>query len=224
MSRKKFANLLFDLDGTLVDPFQGITGSYKALLKEMGLDNPGDEVLRSFIGPPLRECLARIMQTNDSATIEHGVLRYRHYYVNEKFMLLDPLYPDVEFTLMRLRNQGRRLLVATSKAESYARDILAHHKLDRLFDEVYGSELDGTRSNKKELIAHLLKEQSLSAADCLMIGDRKHDALGAKANGVACVGVEYGYGSYAELSEAGVLALCPKIGALPEMIRNFEAQ
>lgn len=220
MNRSSLTHILFDLDGTLVDPLKGITGSYRAALNELGVQTPSEEVLRSFIGPPLRQCMGGLLKTSDPKVIEHGVARYRHYYVHEKYMFRDSLYPEVEAVLQRLKNEGRHLFVATSKAQSYAREILVYFGLERYFVRIYGSELDGTRSDKKELLTFLLEQESLPKAECLMIGDRMHDVIGAKANGVGCIGVTYGYGSREELKGAGALSLCGKPRDLPIAIAD----
>ena len=210
--------ILVDLDGTLIDPLNGITGSYKAALTDFGLPVPSDEVLKTFIGPPLRECLSQLLGSNDPRLVEQGVQKYRHYYVNEKFMLRDRVYPGVETALVTLRESGYKLVIATSKAQAYSIDILAHFNLGHHFASIYGSELDGTRANKTELIRFILDKEHLSARQCLMVGDRMHDVKGARENGISCIGVTYGYGSEEELLTAGAAKLCPSMDRLPGIV------
>ena len=108
-----------------------------------------------------------------------------------------------------MADAGKRLLVATSKPTLYAVQILQHFRLELYFANIYGSELDGTRSNKADLLAHILVREGLSATAVAMVGDRKHDIIGARHNGITAVGVTYGYGSVEELTEAGAEFLCP---------------
>jgi phosphoglycolate phosphatase len=161
------------------------------------------------IGPPLRDCLSKILGTNDPAVIEHAVSRYRHWYVHEGLMYRDTPYAGVRELLTALQQKGYRMYIATAKAHAYGRKILEHWGLHTFFEEIHGSELDGTRSNKADLIQWLLERHKITASpSVVMIGDRKHDAVAAKANGIVSLGVGYGYGTYEELKDAGVDHYC----------------
>lgn len=189
---------LFDLDGTLTDPFVGITRSIQYALEKMGRSVPPAEDLRWCIGPPLWDSFAVLLETDDRSVQDHAVQIYRERYTTEGLYentLIDGI-PDL---ISDLKRRDRQLFVATSKPHAYAWKIVDHFKLTSFFKEVYGSELDGTRSAKSELIAHILMSENLRAADCVMIGDRKHDLIGANANKVAALGVTWGYGSREEL-------------------------
>lgn len=196
---------LFDLDGTLTDPFVGITRSIQYALEKMGRSVPPAGDLRWCIGPPLWDSFAILLETDDRSVQDQAVQIYRERYTTEGLYentLIDGIVPLVS----ELAGAGRRLFVATSKPHAYAGKIVDHFDLSRFFGKVYGSELDGTRSAKAELIAHILEEEGIAAQDCVMIGDRKHDLIGANANSVAAVGVSWGYGSREELAaEAPVL-------------------
>lgn len=196
---------LFDLDGTLTDPFVGITRSIQYALERMGRSVPPAEDLRWCIGPPLWDSFAVLLETDDRSVQDAAVQIYRERYTTEGLYentLIDGIVPLVS----ELAEEGRRLFVATSKPHAYAGKIVDHFDLSRFFGKVYGSELDGTRSAKTELIAHILEAERVAAEDCVMIGDRKHDLIGANANSVAAVGVSWGYGSREELAaEAPVL-------------------
>jgi len=194
----RFQNILFDLDGTLTDPREGITRSIQHALAQLGIDEPDLRKLEHFIGPPLLEAFMQFYGFDEArawAAVNHYRERFRvtGLYENEMF-------EGVIELLDTLREQGRELYVATSKPWEFAREIARHFGFDRHFKVIYGSELDGTRTNKVELIAHLLATEQLAPADTLMIGDRKHDLIGARQNGLVAVSVGYGFGSTEELS------------------------
>lgn len=191
------STVLFDLDGTLTDPRVGITRSIQHALAQLGIDEPDLAKLEPFIGPPL---LQAFMQQYgfDEARAWEAVGHYR-----ERFKVTglyeNRVFEGVPEMLDVLNAQGRTLYIATSKPTVFAREIARHFGFDRHFKVIYGSELDGTRTDKVELIRHLLAEEGLAPADCLMVGDRKHDLIGAHRNGLQAVGIGYGFGSHAEL-------------------------
>ncbi len=135
-------------------------------------------------------------------------------------MFENSLYPDIPAVLAALAQPRRRLFVATSKPHVFASRIIAHFGLAGYFEHVFGSELDGTRVHKADLLAYALEETGVDPAQALMIGDRSHDVMGATANGIVAIGVTYGYGSREELIEAGAISLCALPGALPQVIHN----
>jgi len=207
--------LLWDLDGTITDPRKGIIESYKALLGEMAVPVNSDSELVWVIGPPLRECLAKLLSTSDSTKIETAVNRYRYWYVEQGYMYHDTPYSGINDLLVDLKTAGYRMFVATAKAHPYARLILRHWALERHFENIHGSELDGTRSNKAELLSWMINNYSLHPKESvLMIGDRKHDAIAAKSNQLPCIGVGYGYGSKQELESAGIDIFCQDLREL----------
>ncbi|WP_300723052.1 HAD family hydrolase [Pseudomonas sp.] len=193
-----YQNVLFDLDGTLTDPREGITRSIQYGLSKMGIDEPDLTKLEHFIGPPLLQAFMEFYAFSETQAWEAvGFYRERFavtgLYENRVFEGVTPL-------LEALEGQGRQLFIATSKPQVYAREIARHFDFARHFNEVYGSELDGTRTNKVELIRHLMTEQGLDPAQTLMIGDRKHDLIGAHENGLDAAAVGYGFGSFEELN------------------------
>ncbi|BAP42369.1 HAD family hydrolase [Pseudomonas sp. 21LCFQ02] len=211
-------NILFDLDGTLTDPRLGITRSIQFALGKLGIDEPDITRLEHFIGPPL---LQQFMQSYamDEAKAWEAVNFYR-----ERFKVTG-LYENLVFDgipqlLETLSGQGRTLYVATSKPSVFAREIARHFDFARHFKVIYGSELDGTRTDKVELIAHLLAEERLDPAQTLMIGDRKHDLIGGRRNGLQVAAVGYGFGSAEEL-----LAEAPEYHypSVAELHRGFMA-
>ncbi|WP_434457384.1 HAD family hydrolase [Stutzerimonas urumqiensis] len=191
------STLLFDLDGTLTDPREGITRSIQYALAQLGIDEPDLTRLEPFIGPPLLQAFMAFYGFDEARAWE-AVGHYRERF-KRVGLYENLLFDGVLEMLEHLRGQGRTLYVATSKPSVFAREIARHFAFDHHFTMIYGSELDGTRTDKAELIAHLIAEERLEPAQTLMIGDRKHDLIGARANGLAAVAVGYGFGSHAEL-------------------------
>ena len=195
-------NILLDLDGTLTDPKVGITTSARYGLNKIGHPVAEHENLDWIIGPPLKASLAQILKVDVSDDLaEQALLGYR-----ERFAVTglfeNEVYPDVKATLAALTARGFQLFLATAKPTIYAKQILVHFDLAQYFTEIYGSELSGERTNKGDLISYILEQQSLVAAECLMVGDREYDILGARRNGIETIAVEYGYGSDAEIRAA----------------------
>lgn len=192
-----YRNILFDLDGTLTDPREGITRSVQYALARLDIHEPDLARLEHFIGPPLLQCFMQTYELSEERAWE-AVNHYR-----ERFKVTglyeNRVFDGIDALLERLRGQGRTLYIATSKPTVFAREIARHFGFDRHFRHIYGSELNGTRTDKVDLIRHLLEEESLERADTLMIGDRKHDLIGASRNGLHGAGVGYGFGSREEL-------------------------
>jgi phosphoglycolate phosphatase len=202
----QFTTLLFDLDGTLTDPKVGITESIRYALDKMERPYPPGASLDWCIGPPLQESFATLLQTDDPQLPIEALRLFRERFSTVGLFENEP-YPDIANVLAKLQAAGLQLFIATSKPAVYARQIVDHFDLDRFFLVVYGSELDGRLTHKNELIQHVLQSENLNPAQTLMIGDRKHDILGATANSVAAAGVTWGYGSSQELTAAGATTL-----------------
>lgn len=190
--------VLFDLDGTLTDPREGITRSVQYALSKLDIHEPDLVALEHFIGPPLLQCFMHTYSLSEARAWE-AVNHYRDRF-REVGLYENQLFDGVIELLQLLQSQGRTLYIATSKPTVFASEIARHFDFARYFKAIYGSELDGTRTNKVELIAHLLEQEGLDAADTLMIGDRKHDLIGAHSNGLQAVAVGYGFGSLEELA------------------------
>jgi len=211
--------VLFDLDGTLTDPFVGITTCIQYALEKMGRVAPPAEELRFCIGPPLQKSFPMLLDTTDEAQVWAAVGHYRERYATVgKFE--NTLVPGVAAALERSAGEGWFLSVATSKLETYSKDILEHFGISRYFDAVHGSALDGRNSDKADLIRHILSVEPIEAQRTVMIGDRMHDVYGASANGVGTIGVLWGYGDEAELREAGAAAVAADPVELVGAIRN----
>jgi phosphoglycolate phosphatase len=211
-------NLLFDLDGTLTEPKTGITRCIQYALTGMGCDAPDEADLVHFIGPPLSQTFGHLLATTDERTITQAVMLYRERFA-EIGMYENEVYAGMEETLSSLVYAGHRLYLATSKPHFFAAKILHHFGLARYFQAIHGAELDGTRQEKADLIAYILHCENLAAAETAMIGDRKHDILGARANGVTAIGVLWGYGSAAELADANATYLAQDQAELLRIIR-----
>ena len=210
---------LFDLDGTLTDPKLGITKSFQYALAAFGIS---EELvnLEKCIGPPLRESFKNYGFT-DSDT-EKAVTKFREYF-SETGLLENTVYPEIPAALEKLKDSGKILAVATSKAADYAKRILTHFNLDEYFVFVSGDKMDGslTVQGKKELIRIALEaidpEGKMSA---VMIGDRKHDIEGAAGAGISSIGVTWGYGSREELETAGATWVVDSVEEMYSLINN----
>lgn len=207
--------IFFDLDGTLTDSRPGITRSIQHALERLGKPVPPPEELTWCLGPPLQQSLKALLGTE--ALAQAGLKHYRERFA-EIGLFENDVYAGVEEVLAALKADGRRLFVATSKPHVYAERIIRHFGLDRYFDRVFGAELDGTRSDKTNLLAYALAQTRTDPAQALMIGDRSHDIIGARNNAMAAVGVLYGYGSEEELRGAGAQRLCERPQGLREHI------
>jgi phosphoglycolate phosphatase len=199
-------NLLFDLDGTLTNPFSGITKCIGYALDRLGKESPPKESLHWCIGPPLKDSFAKLLASDDDAITEKAVAFYRERF-STVGLFENEVYDGIPEALEALRKNGHTLYVATSKPAVYAERIIAHFDLQRYFKCVFGSELDGTRSDKTSLISHILKRELIAPSETWMVGDRVHDIVGAAQNGVYGFGVLWGYGTKDELENSGARAL-----------------
>jgi len=194
-------NVLFDLDGTLTDPREGIVACIRYALSTLGEPTPSDSNLERFIGPPLRDAFGELL-SKDLARVEAAVAAYRERFVAVG-MFENIVYEGIPAVLESLVARDARLFVATSKPRLFAERILDHFGIASYFSAIYGSELGGARSDKAELITYVLARSRLDPSDTIMVGDRHHDVHGARRNRVIPVGVLWGYGSREELSLAG---------------------
>ena len=199
--------LLFDLDGTLTDPKPGIVGSLRFALGQLAAPYPPDDVLASYIGPPLRGTFATLLGTNESDRIEEAMRLYRQRFADTG-LYENRVYDGVPEMLERAGSAATAVYVATSKPAIYAERIVRHFGLAHHFRKVYGPELDGRYEDKAELLAHILTRESVEPKAAVMIGDRAADVRAAKVSGVRSIGVLWGYGSERELIDAKADALC----------------
>lgn len=196
-----YETILFDLDGTLTDPKIGITKSVQYALDKMGIREDDLDKLEPFIGPPLLWAFKEFYGMNTSEA-EQAIAFYR-----ERFSVVglyeNNVYPGIPELLTELQRQGKKLVVATSKPTVFSVKILEHFGLEGYFSLIAGSNLDGTRVEKAEVIEFALKEAGVgNGKGVIMVGDREHDIIGAHKNNLPVVAVSYGYGSTEELANA----------------------
>jgi phosphoglycolate phosphatase len=203
--------LFFDLDGTLTDSGPGITRCFQHALTCLGRPAPDASALRSCIGPPLRHSYTTLLQGGHDALVDQALILYRERF-RSVGMFENSVYPGVREGLGALRAAGHPLCVVTSKPYVYARQILQHFELLGMFTAVYGPELGDESGDKPTLIARALATEGGAAA---MVGDRRHDVEGARANGLVAIGVLWGYGTRAELERAGAEVL---VASMPELV------
>jgi len=214
-------HLLFDLDGTLTDPKQGILACIRHALGELGVVLDPHTRLESCIGPPLRDSFRRLCGEESSVKhLEAAVSLYR-----ERFSTLglfkNQVYAGIPRCLQELRAGTDTLHLATSRPAIYAHRIVEHFGLAHHLDGVYGSELDGRLGDKTEPIGHIVARENLQVENTVMIGDRSFDVIGARNNGVLAIGVLWGYGSAAELEQAGADYLCASPRVLPGLLSRL---
>lgn len=196
--------LIFDLDGTLTDPREGITRSLVHALRAIGAEVPSEAELEQCIGPPLREAFHTLL--GSSRDVETAVTFFRQRY-GTVGLYENYVYPRVVETLEEI-GPSRTMFIATTKPREHAQSIVEHFGLSRFFRRVYGSEMNGVRSDKSELVAHLIASEGLDPASAVVIGDRKYDVLAARDNGLRSIGVGWGFGSEEELTGSGVDIFC----------------
>ena len=212
--------IFFDLDGTLTDPGIGITNSVMYALQHYGIFVSDRSELYKFIGPPLIDSFQTYYGFSHEQAKE-GVAFYREYFT-DRGIFENEVYPGIPETLQRLKAAGKRLLVATSKPEPFAEQIMEHFGLADYFDVVAGAAFDETRTQKWEVIDYALDRIGVTdRKSVLMVGDREHDVLGAEKCGlVGCIGVLYGYGSRSELEQAGAVAYAETPAQIADIILN----
>ena len=211
---------LFDLDGTVTDPKEGITKSVQYALDYFGIKAENLEELTKFIGPPLWQSFGEYYGFDEEKT-KIAVDKYRERYlvtgVYENFV-----YPGFVTMLEKLKAAGKTLLIATSKPTVVAEMVISFFELDKYFSFIGGSELNGERSDKGEIIQFTLEQNDITELNrCVMIGDRKHDIIGAKKAGITGIGVLYGYGDYNELSEANADYIVKDVDELSELLLSL---
>ncbi|HEY5334994.1 MAG TPA: HAD family hydrolase [Mycobacteriales bacterium] len=215
--------LLFDLDGTLTDPFEGIAASAACALAELGAPPLPAARQRAFIGPPLQESFAAL--GFDEAQVATAIAAFRSYFA-DRGMFENRVYDGIPAVLTALAADGHRLAVATSKPTPFAERILRHFGLRDFFDVVSGATLDGSRRHKADIIGAAFGALGCPPAGSVMIGDRSHDVTGARTMGLASLGVTWGYGEPGELEAAGADAVVDSpselVTAIAAVLRTHE--
>lgn len=209
-------NILFDLDGTIVDSKEGILHSVIYALEKMGEPIPENKELLSFIGPPLSVSFRSFCGMDEARALQ-AVAYYREKYTQHGVFEFS-VYGGVETMLKKLSSSGRRLYLATSKPEVFASEILERAGLDGYFTAICGSLIPSGRDTKTEVIAYLLEKEGLSLEDTVMVGDRSYDVEGAHELGMIAIGASYGYGGTKELNRAGAEAVAASPKELTSII------
>lgn len=212
----RYAYCLFDLDGTLTDPGEGITRSVAYALSFFGIEVKDRTTLYPFIGPPLVDSFSTFYGFSPEQA-RQAVERYREYF-SRQGIFENELYPGIKELLEDLKRHGVRILLASSKPELYARKILEHFQLLPFFDFVAAATMDDTRSKKTDVVRYALVSCGISPDRAVMIGDRHHDIEGAKDNALESIGVLWGYGSREELSAAGATLLAESVPQLASLL------
>ena len=208
-------HIYFDLDGTLTDPYDGITRCILYAIEKLGFERPSDDWLYQCIGPPLWETFPQVV---GEELTRKAVDLYRERF-NEVGWQENKPYEGIHDTLSEIHATGATLFVATAKPHPAARRILRHFEMIDFFADVYGSELDGTRSDKSDLLAWAIAQND-DASRRSMIGDRNHDLIAGIANDMTPIGVSYGYGDIEELNSAGAVSIAAAPHEIPDLLRS----
>lgn len=224
----KYKNILFDLDGTLTDPKEGITTSVQYALKAFDIEEPDLDKLTPFIGPPLKDSFINFYGLSEEQA-EKAIAKYREWFA-PKGIFQNAVYPGVPEMLKELKDKGKVLAVASSKPQVFVEKILEHFEMRDYFTVVVGSELDGTRGRKEEVVEEALRQISVvdgmnksleskaSASYTVMVGDRNFDILGGKQYGLTTIGVTFGYAREGELEGAGADFIVDTVEALGRLL------
>lgn len=211
--------LFFDLDGTLTDPKEGITKSVAYALESFGQHVENTDDLLMFIGPPLKWSFMEYAGLSDGQA-DMAVEKYRERF-KDIGIFENGVYEGIERMLDKLKKAGFKLVLATSKPIIFADRILKHYGIEKYFEAAFGSELDGTRTDKAEVIEYAMNQTGAEPENTIMVGDRSHDIIGANKNNIRAIGVLFGYGNREELLEAGAYRLAENVAELEDMLINI---
>ncbi len=218
-----FKYCLFDLDGTLTDPKEGITKSVQYALRAFGIEETDLTKLEPFIGPPLKNSFMEFYGFSEKEAMK-GVALYRDYFAPVG-ILENYIYPGVPEMLHALQEKGVHLAVASSKPTEFVHQILTRFDIEKYFEVIIGSELDGSRTQKEEVVEEALRRLGIltmpveeRTACCVMVGDRKFDIQGAKAHSLTGVGVRFGYAAPGELEAEGAHYIAETVEELAQYL------
>lgn len=213
----KYQHILFDLDGTLTDSAEGITKSTAYALKHFNIEVADLKSLEKFIGPKLQDSFMEFYNFSEEQAERASELFQERFARIGKFE--NKLYPGIKELLEKLKNSGRKLYVATSKPVFYSKEILDHFSISQYFEDISGAELDGSKSHKEEVIGRILTQNKITpSGQVVMVGDRKFDVIGAKANQIPVIGVLYGFGDREELTASGADRLAADLAELEQIL------
>ncbi len=207
---KDYKYILFDLDGTVMDSAEGITNSVAYALKRWNIEVTDNTQLQGFVGPPLHASFEKYFGFSPEQALE-AVDEYRVYY-RKQGIYEQYVYEGIPELLAELRAQGKKIIIATSKPEDFAKHILEHFDLIKYFDLVAGASMDSSRTKKSLVIKYALEQFGVTdTSECIMVGDRDLDVIGARAHGIDCIGVLYGYGDLAEMEACEAKYIAPTV-------------
>lgn len=210
-------HVFFDLDGTLTDPFEGITSSFSYALSKFGIEIKDPTELKRVIGPPLMDSFQNFYHLSyDDAAAANGY--YREYFAKYGLMQ-NKLYEGIPTLLDLLRSKGKKLYVATSKPIEFAIQVLDGFDITKYFEFVSANNFADERHTKAQVIQYIFDTYpNIQKDECLMVGDRKYDIEGAKPFGIKTAGVLFGYAEDGELEKAGADYICPTVKDLETLI------
>ncbi len=212
-----YKHIFFDLDGTLSNPRKGVVHSYQYALKKLSIDEPDDEEFDSFIGPSLHKVFSERFDLDEEET--NAAISYWREYFGEKGVFENELYDEVEDLLADLVKNGRNVSLVTTKPYVHAVTTVEYFRIRPLFRRIFGSNLDGSMSEKTDLVARALKEHGITdRKSVVMIGDRDLDIIGAKNNDISSIGVLYGFGKKSELENAEAKHLATTVSQLSDIL------
>lgn len=220
---KRYQYILWDMDGTIINSYEGVTKSVQYAAEHLGVSIEGEERLRPFIGPPLRYSFPRYLGF-DAAQTREALKIYRERY--DRIGLFEcSVYPDIPDVLDEFRRKGLFQVVASSKPELMCRRILRKFGMTGCFDEIVGATMDGRIDTKKEVLEEAFRritvlDPKFQKRNAVLIGDTRFDAAGAKEEGIDCIGVAYGFGSREELLEHGAEGIAEAPVELKKMIEG----
>lgn len=212
-------NFIFDLDGTLSNPYLGITNSIIYALKKMGIEPPPREELKPFIGPPLSVSFKGIFHMTDKES-EQAIKYYREYF-GEKGLFENELFDGIENLLKTLKAESKKIYLATSKPEEFAVRILEKFGILKYFDFIAGNTLKEERETKEAVLSYLLNKEGLLKSESVMVGDRKYDIIAAKEFSLKSVGVDFGFAAEGELKIAGADFIVSSVAELENLLLNL---
>lgn len=214
---KNYSTILFDLDGTLTDSSQGIINSIIYALKKYNINDYDMSLLKKFLGPPLHESFEKFFSFDKEKSLQ-AVKFYREYF-SSKGLFENEVYGGITDLLKTLKERDKTLILATSKPQPFTDKIMEHFDLAKYFDFIAGSNMDTTRSKKAEVIEYALSECNVKdKSKVIMIGDRAEDMIGAQSVGIDSIGVEYGYGTFDELKNAGATYIVKTVDELKNLL------
>ncbi len=214
----KYKNIFFDLDGTITDPEEGIVNSYIYSLEKLGIKNCDRELIAKYIGPSIHLVFVKEYGIPES-DIDIAVKYYREHF-GVKGIYENKVYEGIPELLESLMNTNRNVYLVTSKPTVYAKEILRHFNLEKYFIKVYGSEMSNKNTDKETLIREALTKSNLNNSECLMIGDRMYDTIGANANNVDSVAVTYGFGRAEEFAEHNPAYIVNSVQELEKLLMS----